>query len=72
MIADRKHETAGFALRLGFKDIRLAIAAAENVDAPLPVASLVHDHMLTAIGHGWDTYDWSVLGQLAAEHAGIK
>ena len=72
LIADRKHGTGGFALRLGLKDVRLALAAAEGVDAPLPVASLIRDHMLTAIGHGYAQDDWSVLGQLAAEHAGIK
>ncbi|MGA2902869.1 MAG: NAD(P)-dependent oxidoreductase [Candidatus Korobacteraceae bacterium] len=72
LIADAQHEKAGFALRLGLKDIRLALAAAESVDAPLPVASLVRDHMLAAIGRGREKHDWSVLGQLAAEDAGLK
>jgi 3-hydroxyisobutyrate dehydrogenase-like beta-hydroxyacid dehydrogenase len=72
LIADQKHQTAGFALRLGLKDIRLTLTAAENVDAPLPVASLIRDHMLTAIARGLDEHDWSVLGQLAAENAGVK
>jgi 3-hydroxyisobutyrate dehydrogenase-like beta-hydroxyacid dehydrogenase len=72
LIADQKHQTAGFGLRLGLKDIRLALSAAENVDAPLPVASLIRDHMLTAIARGLDQQDWSVLGQLAAENAGLK
>jgi 3-hydroxyisobutyrate dehydrogenase-like beta-hydroxyacid dehydrogenase len=72
LIADQKHETAGFGLRLGLKDIRLALSAAESVDAPLPVASLIRDHMLTAIARGLDKHDWSVLGQLAAENAGVK
>jgi 3-hydroxyisobutyrate dehydrogenase-like beta-hydroxyacid dehydrogenase len=71
LIADARHETAGFALRLGLKDIRLALAAADSVNAPLPVASLVHDHMLAAIGRGREKHDWSVLGQLAAEDAGL-
>ena len=72
LIADAHHEKVGFALRLGLKDVRLAIAAAENVDAPLPVASLVHDHMLTAIGRGLGKQDWSVLGKLAAQNAGLE
>ena len=71
LIADAQHEKVGFALRLGLKDIRLALAAAESVDAPLPVASLVRDHMLTAIARGFDKQDWSVLGRLAAENAGL-
>lgn len=71
LIADAKHETAGFALQLGLKDIRLALAAADSVNAPLPVASLVRDHMLAAIGRGREKHDWSVLGELAAEDAGL-
>lgn len=72
LIADGKHETAGFALRLGLKDIRLTLAAADSVNAPLPVASLVRDHMLAGIGRGREKQDWSVLGQLAAEDAGLR
>lgn len=72
LIADAKHETAGFALRLGLKDIRLALSAAEGVDASLPIASLVRDHILMAIGRGFDKQDWSVLGRLAAENAGLR
>lgn len=72
LIADQKHQTAGFGLRLGLKDIRLALSAAESVDAPLPVASLIRDHMLTGIARGLDKHDWSVLGQLAAENAGVR
>ena len=72
LIADAKHETAGFGLRLGLKDVKLALAAAEGVDASLPIASVVRDHMLMAIGRGFDKHDWSVLGRLAAENAGLK
>ena len=71
LIADQKYYPAGFVLRLGLKDIRLALTAAESVDAPLPIASLVRDHMLTAIARGLEKHDWSVLGQLAAENAGL-
>jgi 3-hydroxyisobutyrate dehydrogenase-like beta-hydroxyacid dehydrogenase len=71
LIADARHETAGFALRLGLKDIKLALAAAEGVDTSLPIASVVRDHMLMAIGRGFDKHDWSVLGRLAAENAGL-
>ena len=72
LIADQKYQPAGFALRPGLKDIRLTLTAAENVDAPLPIASVIRDHMLTAVARGLDKHDWSVLGQLAAENAGLK
>src|ERR1039458_3566502 len=72
IIAEEKYEPAGFKLRLGLKDVRLALAAAEAVDAPLPFASIVRDHMLTAIGRGMEEMDWSSTAKLAAENAGLK
>ena len=72
IIADEKYKPAGFKIRLGLKDMRLAIAAAEGVDAALPVASLIHDHMLAAIGRGGDDVDWSGIAKLAAENAGLS
>jgi 3-hydroxyisobutyrate dehydrogenase-like beta-hydroxyacid dehydrogenase len=72
IIAEEKYHPAGFKLRLGLKDVRLALAAAEAVDAPLPFASVVRDHMLNAIGHGMEDMDWSSTARLAAENAGLK
>ena len=72
IIAEEKYRPAGFKLRLGLKDVRLALAAAEAVDAPLPFASVVRDHMLTAIGHGMEDMDWSSTAKLAAENARLK
>jgi 3-hydroxyisobutyrate dehydrogenase-like beta-hydroxyacid dehydrogenase len=72
IIAGEKYEPAGFKLRLGLKDVRLALAAAEAVDAPLPFASMLRDHMLTAIGRGMEDLDWSSTAKLAAENAGLK
>ena len=71
LIADEKYKPAGFRIRLGLKDIRLAIAAAEAADAPLPIASMIHDHLLTAIARGMDDMDWSATAKLAAENAGL-
>jgi 3-hydroxyisobutyrate dehydrogenase-like beta-hydroxyacid dehydrogenase len=72
LIADEKYKPAGFKLRLGLKDVRLALAAAEAVDAPMPFASTMRDHMLTAIGRGMEDLDWSSVAKLAAENAGLK
>ena len=72
LIADAQHEKVGFELRMGLKDVKLALAAAETVDASLSVASLVRDHILMAIGRGFEKHDWSVLGKLAAENAGLR
>lgn len=70
LIADERFEPAGFAAPLGQKDIRLLLAAAEDLSVPLPVASLLRDRFLTLIAHGGETLDWSAIGGLAAKDAG--
>jgi 3-hydroxyisobutyrate dehydrogenase-like beta-hydroxyacid dehydrogenase len=72
LIAGQRYQPAGFKLRLGLKDMKLALAAAEAVDAPIPVASLLRDHMLIAIGRGMEDMDWSTTAKLAAENAGLE
>ena len=59
-------------MRLGLKDVRLVLAAAEAVDAPMPIASLVRDNVLAAISRGMEDFDWSATAKLAAENAGLK
>ena len=71
LIADEKYEPAGFRLRLGLKDTRLALEAAEAVSVPLPLASLLRDHFLTAVANGKGEMDWAALALLAAENAGL-
>jgi len=70
LIADGQFEPAGFAAPLGHKDIRLIIAAAEDLRVPLPLASLLRDRFLTLLAHGGDKLDWSAIGRLAAKDAG--
>ena len=71
IIADQKYEPAGFKMSLGLKDIRLALAAADALAAPMPVASLVHDHFLSGVAQGAGDSDWSALARLAAANAGL-
>jgi 3-hydroxyisobutyrate dehydrogenase-like beta-hydroxyacid dehydrogenase len=71
LIADGAFEPAGFAAPLGFKDIRLALAAAEDLRVPMPLASLLRDRFLTLLARGGDTLDWSAIGQLAAKDAAV-
>jgi 3-hydroxyisobutyrate dehydrogenase-like beta-hydroxyacid dehydrogenase len=52
LIADGKFEPAGFAAPLGYKDIRLTLAAAEDLRVPMPLASLLRDRFLTLMAHG--------------------
>jgi 3-hydroxyisobutyrate dehydrogenase-like beta-hydroxyacid dehydrogenase len=66
MIAEEHFSPAGFAAPLGFKDIRLAMSAAEGFRVPMPLASLLHDRFLRLLAEGGETLDWSAIGQLAA------
>jgi 3-hydroxyisobutyrate dehydrogenase-like beta-hydroxyacid dehydrogenase len=70
LIADGKFEPAGFAAPLGHKDIRLTLAAAEDLRVPMPLASLLRDRFLTLLAQGGVRLDWSAIGQLAAKDAG--
>jgi len=70
LIAQGKYEPAGFAAPLGYKDIRLALAAAESLHVPMPLASLLHDRFLRLLAQGGEHLDWSAIGGLAAQDAG--
>ena len=70
MIADGRFAPAGFAAPLGQKDIRLALAAAEDLAVPMPLASLLRDRFLALAAHGGGELDWAAIGGLAAADAG--
>ena len=70
LLADAKFEPAGFAAPLGLKDIKLTLAAAEELHVPLPLASLLRDRFLTLLANGGEKLDWSAIGELAAKDAG--
>jgi 3-hydroxyisobutyrate dehydrogenase-like beta-hydroxyacid dehydrogenase len=72
IIAQEQFTPAGFALPLGLKDVRLMLAAAEECAAPMPLASLVHDHLLSALAQGQEDLDWSSMTQVLARNAGLK
>lgn len=71
LVADGNFEPAGFAAPLGYKDIRLALAAADELRVPMPLASLLRDRFLTLLAQGGDHLDWSAIGGLAAKDAGV-
>jgi 3-hydroxyisobutyrate dehydrogenase-like beta-hydroxyacid dehydrogenase len=71
VVAEQKFQPAGFALKLGFKDVRLAIEAAQELNVPLPLASLIRDHLISAMAHGEEDWDWSTVALVSARSAGI-
>jgi 3-hydroxyisobutyrate dehydrogenase-like beta-hydroxyacid dehydrogenase len=72
MIAEGRFEPAGFALRLGLKDVRLVLDAADEAAVPMPLASLAHDHFLSGVARGWGELDWAGMGRVIAENAGLE
>jgi 3-hydroxyisobutyrate dehydrogenase-like beta-hydroxyacid dehydrogenase len=71
LIAEGRFEPAGFAAPLGYKDIRLVLAAAEDLRVAMPLASLLRDRFLTLLAHGGDNLDWAAIGSLAARDSAV-
>jgi 3-hydroxyisobutyrate dehydrogenase-like beta-hydroxyacid dehydrogenase len=68
----RQSYAPGFVLPLVLKDVRLALAEAENAGAPMPSVNVVRDRLITGIARGYADLDWSALGLIAAEEAGLQ
>jgi 3-hydroxyisobutyrate dehydrogenase-like beta-hydroxyacid dehydrogenase len=71
-IAKHRYEPAEFRLSLLLKDVRLALAAADGAGAPMPLADVVHEALLEAVGHGDGDRDLAALAGVAMRRAGAK
>jgi 3-hydroxyisobutyrate dehydrogenase-like beta-hydroxyacid dehydrogenase len=71
IIADEEFLPAGFVLRLGLKDIRLMLETAQECESPMPVASLIRDHFLSAMANGQAEEDWSSVTRIATRNSGL-
>jgi 3-hydroxyisobutyrate dehydrogenase-like beta-hydroxyacid dehydrogenase len=60
----------GFTLRLGVKDLRPLLQTAGTREAPMPLASLIHDQMLPGWLAAWGERDWAAPTQVTADNAG--
>jgi 3-hydroxyisobutyrate dehydrogenase-like beta-hydroxyacid dehydrogenase len=63
-IARGQFEPAGFRLKLGLKDIDLALGAGEEVALPMPFASVLRDRFLVAMARGLEEMDWSAIARI--------
>lgn len=70
-IIEERFSPPGFALPLGLKDNRLLLQTGERLAMPLPLASLIRDHMLAAMARGYGDLDWSSFARVVSEQAGI-
>ena len=71
LIADERFEPAGFALKLGLKDVRLVLEAALEMSSPMPLASVMRDQLLSAMAQGQAELDWSSVARVAARNSGL-
>jgi 3-hydroxyisobutyrate dehydrogenase-like beta-hydroxyacid dehydrogenase len=70
-LAAQRYAASGFVIPLALKDVRLALAEAEAASVPMPSVSVVRDRLITGIARGYSKLDWSALGLIAAEEAGL-
>jgi 3-hydroxyisobutyrate dehydrogenase-like beta-hydroxyacid dehydrogenase len=60
-IAEQRYQPALFKLSLGLKDVSLVLQTAASSKVPMPLASLLHDHLLAAVAKGRGELDWTGL-----------
>jgi 3-hydroxyisobutyrate dehydrogenase-like beta-hydroxyacid dehydrogenase len=72
LVAERRYSPPGFALKLGYKDAGLTLAAADAERVPMPLAGILRDGFLDALAHGDADLDWSALADVAARRAHLE
>jgi 3-hydroxyisobutyrate dehydrogenase-like beta-hydroxyacid dehydrogenase len=72
IVASHTFEPAGFPLGYALKDVRLALAAAENAGTPMPFAAILRDTLIDAVAHGAANKDLGALAAVAWRRAGLS
>ena len=67
MLENPDHPT--FTLKLGLKDVELALAAAADLNMALPSALLIRQQHIAAISAGYGERDWAALGTYLMDSA---
>jgi 3-hydroxyisobutyrate dehydrogenase-like beta-hydroxyacid dehydrogenase len=71
LMVERQFEQAAFTLKLGLKDIDLALAAGGATGVPLPLAEAMREQHLGALACGLGDKDWAVMADYMAGRAGL-
>ncbi len=72
MLLEGAFDTAGFAAKLGAKDIRLVRDTARGSETPMPLAAVLEERFTRILAKGWGEKDWTVIGRCQREDAGIE
>ncbi len=70
-VAAQRPSAGGFRLALALKDVNLALGAAGASAVPMPLASLLHDRLLSSMARGGGDLDVSRLALEVSESAGL-
>jgi 3-hydroxyisobutyrate dehydrogenase-like beta-hydroxyacid dehydrogenase len=70
-ILEKKYTPPGFALSLGFKDMRLVRDTARRSEVPMPLASLLEDRFLRSLANERAQMDWTAIAIDQRESAGL-
>ncbi len=70
-IARTEFEPAAFALPLGHKDVSLALQAAAELGAPMPLAALAQEHLAESLAKGRAEWDFAGMAAVIREAAGL-
>lgn len=70
-IAGHRYEPAGFRLKLGHKDMGLALKVAADSAMPMPLANLVQERLTASLAKGRQDIDWAGLAIEASDDAGL-
>jgi 3-hydroxyisobutyrate dehydrogenase-like beta-hydroxyacid dehydrogenase len=71
-IAKQRYEPPGFRLSLTLKDLRLALAAADDVTVPMPLADVVYESLLEAVAGGDGERDLAAVAKVSMRRAGVQ
>jgi 3-hydroxyisobutyrate dehydrogenase-like beta-hydroxyacid dehydrogenase len=71
LLAEERFKPAGFAAPLGLKDMRLAGQSAESLRVPMPLLSVLRNHLLQTIAQEGEDIDWSGIARSIAKNAGL-
>lgn len=72
LIANKQYEPVGFKAKLGYKDARLAFKLAQQSKTPMPMGTLIHNRLLSALAKGLGDRDWvEAVGRGVGDDAGV-
>ncbi len=72
LMVERNFDNASFTLKLGLKDIELALAAGGDTRVPLPMAGAIREQHIGALNRGLGDKDWASMADYIAERAGLS